>query len=201
MHNSEILFSFLAVSQNLNNDLWSKLQGYPANKVVRVMFKGLFLNGKKKKNQFPETDTSLWKMKLSTLKENRNGKWKVLSCIWLCDPMDCSPSGFSYPWNSSGKNTGVGSHSLLQGIFLMQGSNLGLPYCRQILYHLNHWEKPLEKENPILKGHLWYLWKQPPGPLHGLFLIPAPSVWGSSNPSMDRGTRHQGMKCWATVKS
>lgn len=41
-HNSESLFLFLAVSQNLNNDLWSKLQGYAANKVVRVMFKGLF---------------------------------------------------------------------------------------------------------------------------------------------------------------
>ena len=33
--------------------------------------------------------------------------------------------------------TGVGSHSLLQGIFLTWGSNLGLPHCRQILYHLS----------------------------------------------------------------
>ena len=37
------------------------------------------------------------------------------------------------PWNSPGKNTGMGSHSLLQGIFLTQGSNLGLLHCRQIL--------------------------------------------------------------------
>ena len=37
-------------------------------------------------------------------------------------------------WNSSGKNTGVDSHSLLQGIFLTQGSNPGLLHCRQILY-------------------------------------------------------------------
>ena len=35
-------------------------------------------------------------------------------------------------------NTGVGSHSLLQGIFLTQGSNLGLLHRRQILYHLSH---------------------------------------------------------------
>ena len=35
-------------------------------------------------------------------------------------------------WNFSGKNTGVGSHCLLQGIFSTQGSNLGLLYCRQI---------------------------------------------------------------------
>ena len=36
------------------------------------------------------------------------------------------------------KSTGVGSHSHFQEIFLTQGSNLGLPHCRQILYHLNH---------------------------------------------------------------
>ena len=40
------------------------------------------------------------------------------------------------PWNS-GKNTGVGSHSLLQGIFLMQGLDPGLLHCRQILYQLS----------------------------------------------------------------
>ena len=33
-------------------------------------------------------------------------------------------------WNSPGKNTGVGCHFLLQGIFLTQGSNPGLPHCR-----------------------------------------------------------------------
>ena len=44
----------------------------------------------------------------------------------------------SCPWNSLGKNTGVGSHSLLQGIFLIQESNLGLLHCRQILYYLSH---------------------------------------------------------------
>ena len=38
------------------------------------------------------------------------------------------------PWNSAGKNTGVGSLSLLQGILQTQQSNPGLPHCRQILY-------------------------------------------------------------------
>ena len=38
----------------------------------------------------------------------------------------------------AGKNTGVGCHVLLQRIFLTQGSNLGLPHCRQMLYHLSH---------------------------------------------------------------
>ena len=39
------------------------------------------------------------------------------------------------PWDSPGKNTGVGCHALLQGIFPTQGSNPGLPHCRQILSH------------------------------------------------------------------
>ena len=43
----------------------------------------------------------------------------------------------------SSKNTGVGSHALLQGIFLTQGSKLHLLHCRQILYHLSHQGSPL----------------------------------------------------------
>ena len=45
--------------------------------------------------------------------------------------------GLYSPWNSPGQNTGVGSLSLLQGIFPTQGSNPGLPQCRWILYQLN----------------------------------------------------------------
>ena len=44
------------------------------------------------------------------------------------------------PWNSPGQNTGVGSLSLLQGIFPTQGSNPGGPHCRWILYHLSYRE-------------------------------------------------------------
>ena len=58
-------------------------------------------------------------------------------------PTDCSPPGSSVHGDSPGKNTGVGFHSLLQGIFATQGSNLGLPQCRQILYHLSHQGSPL----------------------------------------------------------
>ena len=45
--------------------------------------------------------------------------------------------GLYISWNSLGQNTGVGSLSLLQGIFPTQGSNPGLPHCRQILYQLS----------------------------------------------------------------
>jgi len=63
-------------------------------------------------------------------------------CPTLCDPMDCSPPGSSVHGDSPGKNTAVGCHVLLQGIFLTQGLNPGLPHYRQILYHLNHKGSP-----------------------------------------------------------
>ena len=47
------------------------------------------------------------------------------------------------PWNSPGQNTGVGSCSLLQGIFPTLGSNPGLRHCRRILYHISHQGSPL----------------------------------------------------------
>ena len=62
------------------------------------------------------------------------------SCPTLWDPMDCSPPGSSGPQNSPGKHTGVGCHFLGQEIFPTQGSNPGLLHCKQILYHLSHWE-------------------------------------------------------------
>ena len=67
-----------------------------------------------------------------------NWKWKSLSCVRL----------FATPWsiyslgNFPGQNSGVGSPSLLQGIFPTQESNPGLPHCRQILYQLSHQGSP-----------------------------------------------------------
>ena len=63
--------------------------------------------------------------------------WKSLSRVWLfATPWSIQSMEFSRPeyW--------VGSHSLLQGIFPTQGSNLGLPHCRLILYQLNHQGSP-----------------------------------------------------------
>ena len=55
------------------------------------------------------------------------------------------PHGLYSQWNSLGQNIGVGSLSLLQGIFPSQGSNPGLPLCRWILYQLNHKGSPKSK--------------------------------------------------------
>ena len=59
----------------------------------------------------------------------------VLSRSLSCDPMDYSPPGSSVHGDSPGKNTGMDSQFLLQGIVLTQGSNSSLPHCRWILYH------------------------------------------------------------------
>ena len=59
-------------------------------------------------------------------------------CPTLCDPMDCRDHQAPLSMDSLGKNTRVCSLSLLQGIFPTQGWSLGLPHCRQILYHLSH---------------------------------------------------------------
>ena len=52
------------------------------------------------------------------------------------------PHGPYSPWNSPGHNTGLGSLSLLQGIFPIQGWNPGFPHCRRILYQLSHKGSP-----------------------------------------------------------
>ena len=64
------------------------------------------------------------------------------SCPTLWDPVDCNLVGSSVYGDSPGKDTGVGCHALLQGIFPTQGSDPGLPHCRWILYCLSHEGSP-----------------------------------------------------------
>ena len=73
----------------------------------------------------------------------------------LCDLMDYSLPDSSVHGDSLGKNTGVGSHTLLQGIFPTQGSNLGFLHWRWILYQLSHQGNPRTLEwvaHPFSKG-------------------------------------------------
>ena len=85
---------------------------------------------------------------------------EVQLCPTSSDPMDYSLPGSSVPgifqarvleWVAIAfsKDSGVGSYSLLQGIFLTQGLNLGLLHCRQILYCLSH------KESPLFSRVIW----------------------------------------------
>ena len=59
------------------------------------------------------------------------------SCPTLATPWTAR---FICPWDSPGKNTGVGCRFLLQGIFPTQESNTGLLHCKQFLYQLSYKE-------------------------------------------------------------
>ena len=69
-----------------------------------------------------------------SIKAQRNCCLVAKLCPTLCDPIGSSPPDSSVHGDSLGKNTRVGSHALLQGIFQTQGSNLRLLNCRQNLY-------------------------------------------------------------------
>ena len=75
------------------------------------------------------TSSPWWWFSLQVL-SNSVTPWAV-ACQLLC------------PWDFPRKNTGVGCHFLLQGIFPTQGWNLGLLHCRQILYQLSHQGSPI----------------------------------------------------------
>ena len=78
---------------------------------------------------------SLMKSVITKLLKWIEVKVKVMSdSLW--------PHGLYSPWNSPGQNTGVGSLSLLQGIFPTQGSNPSLLHCRWILYQRSYQESP-----------------------------------------------------------
>ena len=75
------------------------------------------------------------------------GSEACLHFMVICVPDSLQPRGLNSPWNSPGQNTGVGSCSLLQGIFPIQASNWGLLHCRGVLYQLSHKESPLKTQS------------------------------------------------------
>ena len=79
----------------------------------------------------------------------------VSDSLW---PHGLQPARLLCPWNSLGKNTRMGSQSLLQGMFLTKGSNPGLPHCRRIPYHLSHQGSPRQQVNKVKKNFRAGLW-------------------------------------------
>ena len=70
-------------------------------------------------------------------------------CVWLFVTLQMWPTGLLHPWDSPGKNTGVGCHALLQDIFLTQGSNLSL-------LHFLHWQVDSLPLAPPRKPLQWF---------------------------------------------
>ena len=79
----------------------------------------------------------------------------------------------------SSKNTGVGCHSLLQGIFLIQGWNPGLLHCRQTVCHLSHQESLQIPTCFLLKYQLKIVAEEANEAFCGIF-----SIFGSTSPSL-----------------
>ena len=77
---------------------------------------------------------AMWATYLWVWKSESESPWVMPDSLQLY--------GLYSPWNPPVQNTGVGSHSLLQGIFPTEGSNSGLPHCRQILYQVSHQGSP-----------------------------------------------------------
>ena len=93
------------------------------------------------------TVTSLTGMKKCYLEKTREERWRINKHFYYSESHSVVsdslwPHGLYSPWNSPDQNTGVGSLSLLQGIFPTQGSNPGLLHYRQILYQLSHKGSP-----------------------------------------------------------
>ena len=84
-----------------------------------------------------------------------NGEVKWSEVTQLC-PTLCDPMGYILcPWDFPGNSLGVDCHFLLQGIFPTQGTNLGLPHCRQMLYCLSHQGSPFVMVQKSIWSSTW----------------------------------------------
>ena len=74
--------------------------------------------------------------------DGNNATFEWVKVSHLC-PNSLRPHELYSPCNSPGQNTRVDRLFLLQEIFSTQGSNPGLPHCRQILYQLSYQGSPM----------------------------------------------------------
>ena len=105
----------------------------------------------------------------------------MLLCVWSVtsvmsdssQPHGLWPARLLCPWNFSGENTGVGSHSLLQGNFPARGSNPCLLHCRQILYH---WAtREANSPNKLRQVSKSISFADSAGTLKGIYIVTLPS--------------------------
>ena len=84
------------------------------------------------------------------------------------------PTRLLCPWDFPGKNTGIGCHYLLQGIFPTQGSNPGFLHCRQILYCLSTKEVQFRRLQILLQKPVAFSFQSN---LYSLWLFLCVSTW------------------------
>ena len=97
----------------------------------------------------------IWGVYLSIMRKSGSVSHSVVSdSLW---PYGLWPTRLFSSWNSPGKNTAVGSHSLLQGIFPTQGLNPGLLHCRQILYPLSNQGSPYDQKSRVIIIYFFFL--------------------------------------------
>ena len=140
MKTSEVLFSHLS-----NWHKFESLSRYPANEAVEIQKCSVLLM---------ETQKSF----IQLLRRRKSVIRSVVSNSLR--PHCLQPARFLCPWNSLGKNTAVGCHALLHGIFLTQGLNVGLLHRRQILYLLSQGSPTEENGNIQLKCISIFFWTQ-----------------------------------------
>ena len=116
--------------------------------MLRLVYLMIRTRGKEREIKINRrTVTSLTGMKKCYLEKTREERWRINKHFYYSESHSVVsdslwPHGLYSPWNSPDQNTGVGSLSLLQGIFPTQGSNPGLLHYRQILYQLSHKGSP-----------------------------------------------------------
>ena len=115
--------------------------------------------------QAPLCKTSTEKKRASWAFRQRKIYYRKKERKWLAlekNQCSLSPLGTTLtlcPWDSPGKNTGMGCHALLQGIFPTQGSNLCFLCCRQILYCLSYQGSPKKiMQQPKSRGNDVYMY-------------------------------------------
>ena len=79
-----------------------------------------------------------------------HGVFRYFSCVRLLVTLWTVAARLLFAWDSPGKNTGVGCHVFLQGIFSTQELKLCLLHCGWILYHSTTWESPYRSQPYLL---------------------------------------------------
>ena len=126
-----------------NRALWTK-SSQAATKILHAVTRRPKILCAATKTQLSRTKKFLRRQLLTSIPTILSVKSKApfmkVKVVQSCPTLQ--PHRLHSPWNSPGQNTGVGSLSVLQGIFPTQGLNPGLLHCRQILYQLSHEGSP-----------------------------------------------------------